>query len=452
MPSWLQWSHGVAAVETPGGAGNRSGPGRCFNGATASPPWKPAGGIDFGTIASASMEPRRRRRGNRCRRNGDADPDAASMEPRRRRRGNSWRRRCTSAVALLQWSHGVAAVETRKSFCRSLARFGGFNGATASPPWKRGHAGEIGLVDKASMEPRRRRRGNFAIAEGAAKVILASMEPRRRRRGNLRHRPGHADGLDASMEPRRRRRGNRVPTPMTYTDKHGLQWSHGVAAVETARLSHARAEDAVASMEPRRRRRGNLIQRRGFRVGLTKLQWSHGVAAVETHEALPRAAGPWSASMEPRRRRRGNGDPGALRHRQAAGFNGATASPPWKLGLGEPRAELERMLQWSHGVAAVETSVRAARPRGQLCFNGATASPPWKRGLQRPRPAPGLGASMEPRRRRRGNSPPSNGMSYSTLRGRFRAPTRSRRSKSQPTFFAWDRSSRIPLSKLVEST
>src|SRR5581483_11899894 len=182
-----------------------------------------------------------------------------------------------------------------------------FNGATASPPWKR--------------------RGPGARADGA---------------GGLQWSHGVA-----AVETRPARSGA----------AHGrsLQWSHGVAAVETLIPRVVGRARGVPSMEPRRRRRGNPSVSSGW-MYRAALQWSHGVAAVETGG-------------------------GQVRQQDRAGpFNGATASPPWK--------------PWPD---------RASPPRWRASFNGATASPPWK-------PVDVVWSSfwfelpsMEPRRRRRGN-------------------------------------------------
>ena len=39
-------------------------------------------------------------------------------------------------LMMLQWSHGLAAVETGSPWSSSRRRSGGFNGATALQPWK----------------------------------------------------------------------------------------------------------------------------------------------------------------------------------------------------------------------------------------------------------------------------------------------------------------------------
>ncbi len=260
----------------------------------------------------------------------------ASMEPRRRRRGNTPTRSRIASLRLLQWSHGVAAVETRERCSTRTPFVSSFNGATASPPWK--HAASTRLWRPSA-------RFNGATASPPWKP----------------------------------------PSSRAFsTDSGTLQWSHGVAAVETDHPRHAMHELHDASMEPRRRRRGNL---RPFDLDLRE----HESASMEPRRrrrgnlrglaGLPRGM---LASMEPRRRRRGNGPSAAGPAGRRTGFNGATASPPWKQSRASRGTTRSWPLQWSHGVAAVETHSFVAAPAAGRC------------------------ASMEPRRRRRGNreSPP----------------------------------------------
>src|SRR5690606_26455928 len=133
-----------------------------------------------------------------------------------------------------------------------------------------------------------------------------------------------------------------------------LRWSHGFSAVET---------------------RGST--RRGCRP--TALQWSHGFSAVETRKTVGRVRDRITASMEPRLLSRGNGPPSRPSPPYTAGFNGATASQPWK----PPGTARERAWTWS--------------------VNGATASQPWKPGSSPPAGHEGSRASMEPRLLSRGN-------------------------------------------------
>ena len=84
-----------------------------------------------------------------------------------------------------------------------------------------------------------------------------------------------------------------------------LQWSHGLAAVETRLESAGRTITHRPSMEPRPCSRGN-VRKSATIIPTTTLQWSHGLAAVETGlggEAKGEVVDP---SMEPRPCSRGN--------------------------------------------------------------------------------------------------------------------------------------------------
>ena len=135
------------------------------------------------------------------------------------------------------------------------------------------------------------------------------------------------------------------------------------------------------SMEPRRCSRGDPIGGVVPVTGYTPLQWSHGVAAVETSPTPPRR--PWCSWA----------------------FNGATALQPWRHpcpsdrwpGLTHPSMEPRRC---SRGDPPPGCAPPPYPPRS---FNGATALQPW-----RP-PSPPLNhrhhlrPSMEPRRCSRGD-------------------------------------------------
>src|ERR1043166_7797278 len=89
-------------------------------------------------------------------------PDDASMEPRPHERGNYYGKAEEQAVQK------------------------GFNGATSSRTWKRGHnSRRLRRNVPASMEPRPHERGNRRRVVGADLCIWASMEPRPHERGNL---------------------------------------------------------------------------------------------------------------------------------------------------------------------------------------------------------------------------------------------------------------------------
>jgi hypothetical protein len=70
----------------------------------------------------------------------------ASMEPRRRRRGNRFVERGGRLVDLmLQWSRGVAAAETT-AVIAPHPRTSCFNGAAASPPRKQDRVASSAVV------------------------------------------------------------------------------------------------------------------------------------------------------------------------------------------------------------------------------------------------------------------------------------------------------------------
>ena len=214
----------------------------------------------------------------------------ASMGPRRRRRGRRRHARwLASFYDRLQWGHVVVDVEGVRGGRARDWLMEGFNGATSSSTWKvakppadthpprwlqwghvvvdvegRGQRGNRQVVGRASMGPRRRRRGrglagsmvpgmttrlqwghvvvdvegsvmchpsparnasfNGATSSSTWKVestcaevstcLDASMGPRRRRRGRAHLDTGTVPATLASMGPRRRRRG-RISTIST---------------------------------------------------------------------------------------------------------------------------------------------------------------------------------------------------------------------------------------------
>ena len=159
----------------------------------------------------------------------------------------------------------------------------------------------------------------------------------------------------------------------------GLQWGHGLAAVD-------------GSGRAGRRRRMSL------------LQWGHGLAAVDGRPSVARRArrntlqwGHGLAAVDGRRRRR----------RGKAG--GRASMGPRPCGRGRlpslaDRADAER-LQWGHGLAAVDGAACCLDFFLTHCFNGATALRPWTgraggRGRWR------LPASMGPRPCGRGRRAP----------------------------------------------
>ena len=164
-------------------------------------------------------------------------------------------------------------------------------------------------------------------------------------------------------------------SPQRPTLNYGLQWGHGLAAVD----GWPRSPTSTA---------------RPCFNGATALRPWTG------HQARGRAAGGITASMGPRpcgRGRRGYSD-GSGNHRLASmgprpcgrgrpalyprspppltGFNGATALRPWTV-VGGANANMLDELQWGHGLAAVDGSSARSEPPRPTSFNGATALRPW---------------------------------------------------------------------------
>ncbi len=181
----------------------------------------------------------------------------------------------------------------------------------------------------------------------------ASMGPRRCRRGRLR--PHGSDGAmtnAASMGPRRCRRGRLSPSPSANFSTSTLQWGRVVADAE-GRRSGPRREAATCF---------------------------NGAASLPTRKGPrpdPRRRRP-DASMGPRRCRRGREVGHAGRLGQQDGFNGAASLPTRKVRRSGTKAMLK------------------------LSFNGAASLPTRKASAASlPTGAP-FGASMGPRRCRRG--------------------------------------------------
>ena len=176
---WLQWGHGLAAVEgfnsfSVGGCGRRAsmGPRPCGRG-------------------------RRRRSARACR----ADP--ASMGPRPCGRGRLRALRAKLRLLMLQWGHGLAAVEGASTRATSSTSGAGFNGATALRPWKVGGASVV----KATVGSLQWGHGLAAVEGGhagpwQAPQLPASMGPRPCGRGREHGVPCLVGDFDASMGPR----------------------------------------------------------------------------------------------------------------------------------------------------------------------------------------------------------------------------------------------------------
>ena len=250
-------------------------------------------------------------------------------------------------------------------------------------PWT-GHARrKYPPVDIASMGPRPcgRGRGQAARRRPAAAGFNGATALRP---WTDHHRPPVANRRVASMGPRPCGRGRARP-PGRNGGGGGLQWGHGLAAVDGAQVA---AKLATAS----------------------GLQWGHGLAAVDGHDPDwftraanaasmgPRPCGrgrplvrrdrdrPPPASMGPRPCGRGrNAQRRALYNLRPAsmgprpcgrgrmclargpgqirtGFNGATALRPWTVYSRPFPPPPSATLQWGHGLAAVDGC-----PRRRLC-------------------------------------------------------------------------------------
>ena len=159
---------------------------------------------------------------------------------------------------LLQWGHGLSAVETCSRWPGHHGQHPGFNGATAFQPWKlaigravdRGVSGFNGATAfqpwkqeasvaaclftvPASMGPRPFSRGNTNSMGGHVRAHscfngATAFQPwKRAEQGRHRLRP------NASMGPRPFSRGNTLPSVGGSPILALLQWGHGLSAVET---------------------------------------------------------------------------------------------------------------------------------------------------------------------------------------------------------------------------
>ena len=177
-----------------------------------------------------------------------------------------------------------------------------------------------------------------------------------------------------------------------------LQWGHGLAAVDGRGGRQARL-GRRASMGPRPCGRGRFS---GFSAQPPDCPASMGPRPCGRgrHEGDRRQGSRDRASMGPRPCGRGRAASGSARRSRWCSFNGATALRPWtgpnpKGHSPRPRASMGPrpcgrgrlaegdqdgpivVLQWGHGLAAVDgrNSPRTSVPRRR--FNGATALRPW---------------------------------------------------------------------------
>ena len=208
-----------------------------------------------------------------------------------------WWRRARRPLELLQWGHGLAAVDGC-SPTPSPPTLQSFNGATALRPW----TGD--MVDSADRAWELQWGHGLAAVDGAcgpsAKIGcgLASMGPRPCGRGRLPALACRRVYARASMGPRPCGRGRAGPPLAKSVRSEGF---NGATALRpwTAAACHLSAKRAAASMGPRPCGRG-----RSSRTGCTGSTWTcfNGATALRPWTARPhgRRGAHAPASMGPR--------------------------------------------------------------------------------------------------------------------------------------------------------
>ena len=324
----LQWGHGLAAVDAarrmralPRRAASM-GPRPCgrgwpcignidelgsnsFNGATALRPWMVAKNAHLASVDKASMGPRPCGSGWPGCRVLDTPAERASMGPRPCGRGWSARAACAGAVPVLQWGHGLAAVDGSTPAHRMYS--------DSKLQWGHGLAAVVGAsaagpspsARGASMGPRPCGRGwvGAKSKDGLARVVLQWGH-------GLAAVVGCAYGLSAECMPSLQWGHGLAAVVGAQTPRHldpapWLQWGHGLAAVVGDAVVGAPAFDGMASMGPRPCGRGWLHHRRRRPPRHSRF---NGATALRPWLEMP------EASAIP------SGRPG---------FNGATALRPW---------------------------------------------------------------------------------------------------------------------------
>ena len=86
-----------------------------------------------------------------------------------------------------------------------------------------------------------------------------------------------------------------------------------------------------------------------------------------------------------------DGRTGRMRRRRPTGFNGATALRPWTASSRLSSCARASSLQWGHGLAAVDGSQPWSAPSRVWGFNGATALRPWTERIDCPAELGGCG-------------------------------------------------------------
>ena len=257
----LQFGHDVSVVENPCGLGRfdpplvasiwprrqRRGeqyssrsllpPSFSFNLATTSASWR--------TAAGGGLPPRPRRV---CFNLATTSASWRTAAPARR---SSARRRCfnlattsaswrTFAVCeswadqdMLQFGHDVSVVENSRFFRPTIGPDRGFNLATTSASWR------TGTGRPSAAPPERLQFGHdVSVVENAVPPAVeqgrqrASIWPRRQRRGELDDGHDHGGDLAASIWPRRQRRGEPHTADTGQAWASVLQFGHDVSVVE----------------------------------------------------------------------------------------------------------------------------------------------------------------------------------------------------------------------------
>ena len=114
------------------------------------------------------------------------------------------------ARTMLQWSHGLPAMDTWVLSEDYAVRSAGFNGAMASQPW---------------IHRVRRFRGSRLYCFNGAMASQPWIRPRTLRNRNRKSRLQWSHGLPAM---------DTIPRASNPTPKGMLQWSHGLPAMDTA--------------------------------------------------------------------------------------------------------------------------------------------------------------------------------------------------------------------------
>ena len=138
-----------------------------------------------------------------------------------------------------------------------------------------------------------------------------------------------------------------------------LQWSHGLSAMDTMSLTCW-----ISSGVSLQWSHGLSAMDTVYMPGLVTpclmyLQWSHGLSAMDTLRIEASFTEQFKPSMEPRPLSHGYLPKPLSKETLNDPFNGATASQPW-IPARRPRQRVAAtILQWSHGLSAMDTKIAA---------------------------------------------------------------------------------------------